>query len=136
MTNNKPKDSPIGQQNLLRMYENGGESKPSRLKVGNIRMIKRKKTVGEITFRICRKEMIIDELFVKPQFRKRGFGTHLLRLAEKIAAETGLKRIFLKPSSIDTVEINALKKWYCQRGYFHCCRGFMQKFTDSSTYHN
>ncbi len=123
-----------GQSALLRMYDREGNAERSAPKIGNIRLINQKKTIGEVTFSISREEMIIDGLFVKPQFRRRGFGTQLLRLAENIAAETSLRHISLKPSPIDTVKMATLKSWYSHRGYSPYSRNLMHKTKASILY--
>ena len=111
------------------MYEREEDGDLPDSQVGNIRLIQQDTTIGEITFKISKEEMVIDELFIKPQFRRRGFGTQLLRQAEKMAGEIGLKHISLRPSPIDTMNMTVLKKWYSDRGYSQHSRNYLRKST-------
>jgi GNAT superfamily N-acetyltransferase len=43
------------------------------------------------------RQLDVEELFVRPQYRQRGYGTRLLRMLPKLAAETGLPLRFLIP---------------------------------------
>jgi GNAT superfamily N-acetyltransferase len=95
--------------------------------IGNLRLINDHTTVGELTFTSSQNEMLIEEIFVKPSYRERGFGTRLLKMAEDFAAEHHLRRIRLKPSPIDTIHLDVLKNWYRRRGYITCSFNLMKK---------
>jgi GNAT superfamily N-acetyltransferase len=111
-------DCPNNQSLLLKMYDDPCEDTGDpRSAAGNIRLLERETTVGELTFTRSRDEMKIEEIFVKPPFRRQGFGTRLLQMAEDLAARSGLKRISLTPSPIDTMTVDNLKAWYHRRGY-------------------
>lgn len=128
MSTTELKNHSNSQQILLEMHNHQEDPDQPNSTVGNIRLITRNTTIGEVTFRIHQEEMVIDELFIKPPFRRQGFGTRLIQLAEKIAAETHLKQISLNPSPIDTVNLETLKRWYSQRGYTPS-RNLMRKST-------
>lgn len=116
---------PSDQDIILKMYKNEGATKFST--TGNLRLINKKTTIGELTFTSSQDKLIIEEIFVKSSFHGRGFGTHLLKLAETFAAEHGLHQVILKPSPIDTMKLMSLKDWYRRRGYTSCGLGLMRK---------
>lgn len=111
LTRNECSDGQVAQ---ITMYERKEETSPT---VGNLRLTNGQTTIGELTFTSTNDKMLIEEIFVKPFYRERGFGTRLLKMAEEIAAEQNLRQICLKPSPIDTVNLEALKDWYSRRGY-------------------
>lgn len=121
LTRNKCSD---GQAAQITMYKRKEEASPT---VGNLRLTNGQTTIGELTFTSTNDKMLIEEIFVKPTYRERGFGTRLLKMAEEIAAEHNLRQICLKPSPIDTVNLDALKDWYRRRGYIPSSFNLMKK---------
>ena len=115
---------PDGQAAQITMYERKEEASST---VGNLRLTNGQTTIGELTFTSTNDKMLIEEIFVKPSYRERGFGTRLLKMAEEIAAEHNLRQICLKPSPIDTVNLEALKDWYSRRGYTPSSFNLMKK---------
>jgi ribosomal protein S18 acetylase RimI-like enzyme len=55
--------------------------------------------------------LFIELLWVKEEFRGRGYGHHLLRLAEELARERGAKNVYLDTFSFQAPE------FYKKRGY-------------------
>jgi GNAT superfamily N-acetyltransferase len=96
-------------------------------KNGNIRIIRHGKTLGEATYIITDKKMIIDGLFIKPLHRRKGFGTILLKLIERIASRSELNNISFRASPIDASPIEPLRKWYISRGYSIKRRNILSK---------
>ncbi|MCL4435231.1 MAG: GNAT family N-acetyltransferase [Thaumarchaeota archaeon] len=113
-----------GQTTQITMYERKEETSPT---VGNLRLTNGQTTIGELTFTSSNDKMLIEEIFVKPSYRERGFGTRLLKMAEEFAAKHNLRQICLKPSPIDTVNLEALKDWYRRRGYTPSSFNLMKK---------
>jgi GNAT superfamily N-acetyltransferase len=62
--------------------------------------------------------MVIYEIFVDPEFRKKGIGTIALSKIEQIASEEGYSEIVLVPRSL-TEELSEkdLVRWYRKQGY-------------------
>lgn len=118
------KDYSEEQTTQIIMYERKEETSPT---VGNLRLTNGQTTIGELTFTSSNDKMLIEEIFVKPSYRERGFGTRLLKMAEEIAAEHNLRQICLKPSPIDNVNLEALKDWYRRRGYTPSIFNLMKK---------
>lgn len=60
----------------------------------------------------------IYEIYVLPDFRKRGIGGELLSHAESVARQLGHRKIRLKANAFDhTVDIKWLISWYTRKGY-------------------
>ncbi len=77
-------------------------------------------TAGELLLRVPRteKSLFIEEVFVERKYRKMGFGTRLMNLAEETARAMELSTVELRPFSNDpTIPENTLKEWYMHRGY-------------------
>ena len=117
---------PSDQDIILKMYKNEEDTTKSST-TGNLRLINKQTTIGELTFTSFQDKLIIEEIFVKSSFHGRGFGTYLLKLAEIFAAEHGLQQVILKPSHIDKMKLMSLKDWYRKRGYTSCGLGLMRK---------
>jgi len=117
---------PSDQDIILKMYKNEEDTTKSST-TGNLRLINKQTTIGELTFTSFQDKLIIEEIFVKSSLHGRGFGTYLLKLAEIFAAEHGLQQVILKPSHIDKMKLMSLKDWYRKRGYTSCGLGLMRK---------
>ena len=62
--------------------------------------------------------MVLYEIFVKRDMRRKGIGTAVLSEIEKIAVEEGFLKIRLRPSPLDR-EMSQweLVNWYLREGY-------------------
>ena len=60
-------------------------------------------------------ELVIEELFVRPEYQRQGFGTALLRKAEEYVLEKGLAGITLA-----TNRYVPAPAFYKKNGYFEC----------------
>lgn len=75
------------------------------------------KQVGILTYKIYEKENIlfINSIFVKPEFRHRGFGNELLEKCIQKAKDSGCKRVVL---NVDKGKNKfSLTKWYKKLGF-------------------
>jgi len=76
---------------------------------------------GELVIKLqnIQKTLQIQLLLVERKYRERGFGTELLKSAEKIAAIAQLSKIVLRPYSLENFYIKdfELRRWYASRGY-------------------
>jgi GNAT superfamily N-acetyltransferase len=100
---------------------------------GNIRLNCRDETIGEVTFIISGEHLNIDGLFIKRPYRRKGFGTILLKLVENLASKSGIKNISFRASPIDNLSLDLIKKWYSFRGYSIKRRNIMHKSLDPIT---
>lgn len=93
------------------------------------------KTVGFITLRhyANKKELYIDDLYVKPEYRKQGIGKQLAWSLENIAEPTNAKRLYFKSISkplkywlrfTKGIQVHTKKQYYITReGYESIMRG-------------
>jgi len=102
---------------LAKTYEIHGEEG----EVRGFRLTIDGEKAGELVVKLQRKErtLWIQLLMVEQRYRRRGYGTELLRLAEKVASDARLSRIALRPYSLDRFHIqdSELRSWYTSRGY-------------------
>ncbi len=62
--------------------------------------------------------LVLYELYVLPQHRKRGYGTAFLSEIEQVARGLGFDRVALKPKPIDESWTKEdLVRWYQRHGY-------------------
>ena len=79
----------------------------------------KKRLIGFVTFcvrkvvRYSKPIMEIDEMYVSPDFRRKGVGKSLLKLAEKKAKELGCRKMFLESHE----DRKGAHKFYASMGY-------------------
>ncbi|MEE9354098.1 MAG: GNAT family N-acetyltransferase [Methylococcaceae bacterium] len=72
--------------------------------------------------------MPIYELFVLPELRENGYGSHLLLGAEELGKIKNYKKITLKPEPLpNSISKERLVQWYRDRGYQIYSYGEMEK---------
>lgn len=58
------------------------------------------------------------ELIVFPEFRRKGYGTQILKEVEGVAKEQGYSKVFIRPGKISSdITKDELITWYCRNGY-------------------
>jgi len=61
----------------------------------------------------------VEEIFVRPQFRHRGYGTHLLRSLHSISRTAGLHlRVFIPFADCEDNNLKAVERLLAKEGYF------------------
>ncbi|MBF0328583.1 MAG: GNAT family N-acetyltransferase [Nitrospirae bacterium] len=62
--------------------------------------------------------MVIYEIFVLRNMRRKGIGTALLTEIEKVAMQEGFRKTYLRPSTLDcTFSQTDMVNWYLCKGY-------------------
>ncbi len=79
------------------------------------------KEVGYLAFDLwpSKDYIVIYELFIIPEYRRKGIGTIAMKKAEKIASEYGNLSIHIRPEPLSReISKEKLIGWYRQLGYF------------------
>ena len=79
-----------------------------------------KKEVGYLAFDLwpSKDYIVIYELYIIPEYRRKGIGTIVMKKAEKIAAEFGNLSIHLRPEPLSRkISKEQLIEWYRKQGY-------------------
>ena len=63
-------------------------------------------------------QMVVYEIFIPKNLRRKGIGSAVLDEIEKIAIQEGFQKVHLRPSSLDCGTMQSkLNDWYLNKGY-------------------
>ena len=86
-----------------------------------LRLVVDNNKAGEMVIKMSpgRGTLFIEEIQIEKEYRRRGFGTQLVRHAEEIARSYSLARIELRPYATDesSMSTSRLRQWYSSIGY-------------------
>lgn len=86
-----------------------------------LRLVVDNDKAGEMVVKVRadKSTLFIDEIQIERKYRRKGFGTQLLRHAEDIAKGSRLTRIEIRPFTTDesSMSTTMLRQWYSRKGY-------------------
>ncbi|MEE8186533.1 MAG: GNAT family N-acetyltransferase [Nitrososphaerales archaeon] len=86
-----------------------------------LRLVVDNDKAGEMVVKVRadKSTLFIDEIQIERKYRRKGFGTQLLRHAEDIAKGCRLTRVELRPFATDESSMSTplLRQWYSKIGY-------------------